>query len=450
MGPDLCYRDGLLVQVQPCVNAQPAPPESNRTCSAMSDPGQTPPTRRSAALGFIFITIVLDVLAMGIIIPVMPRLIEGFMDGQQADAVRMGSLLALIWAVMQFICAPILGALSDRFGRRPVLLLSMTGLGLDYVLMALAPSLAWLIIGRALSGMTAASFSTANAYIADITPPERRAAAYGMTGAAFGIGFVLGPLLGGITGSMDPRLPFWISAGLCLFNAVYGYFVLPESLPPERRTKTFSLQRANPVASLSFLSATPQLFALAGAQFLYGLSHNVYPTVFNWFVTYRYGWNEIMISYALAAVGIANIIVQGGLTGRVVKRIGERKSIILGLSCGIAGFVIYALAPTGNWIWFAIPVAAMWGFYAPAAQSLMSQRVDPSEQGRLQGALGSMNGIAFIVAPLLYPQVFAIALDGRHALGDWPILGAPFFLAAILLGLALVLAVRATAPRNPG
>ena len=329
-----------------------------------------PAARRSAAVSFIVITLVLDVLAMGVIIPVLPKLIDGFMGGQHADAVRMGSLLGLIWAVMQFICAPIQGALSDRFGRRPVLLVSMTGLGLDYILMALAPNLTWLIIGRALSGVTAASFSTANAYIADITTPDRRAAAFGMMGAAFGIGFVLGPLLGGITGSIDPRLPFWIAAGLCLLNALYGYFVLPESLPPERRAKNFSFERSNPIAAMSFLYASPQLFGLAVAQFLYALSHNVYPAVFNWFVTYRYGWNEMMISYALAAVGVANIIIQGGLTGRVVKRLGERRSIILGLTCGIMGFLIYALAPTGGWIWFAIPVAALWGFYAPAAQSL--------------------------------------------------------------------------------
>ena len=416
--------------------------------AAAPDPDTTSVSQGSprAAFGFIFITIVLDVLAMGIIIPVMPKLIEGFMQGAQADAVRMGSILALIWAVMQFICAPIQGALSDRFGRRPVLLLSMTGLGLDYILMALAPTLTWLVIGRALSGMTAASFSTANAYIADITPPERRAAAFGMMGAAFGIGFVAGPLLGGFAGSLDPRLPFWIAAGLCLANAIYGYFILPESLPPERRAKSFSLKLANPAGAIAFLSMTPQLASLAVAQFLYALSHNVYPAIFNWFVTYRYGWNELMISYALAAVGIANIIVQGGLTGRVVKSLGERRSIILGLSCGIAGFLIYAVAPTGDWIWFAIPVAALWGFYAPAAQSLMSQRVDPSEQGRLQGALGSLNGISFIIAPLLYPQIFALALDYKELAGNWPVLGAPFFVAAFLLTLALVVAARTTGP----
>jgi DHA1 family tetracycline resistance protein-like MFS transporter len=320
----------------------------------------------------------------------------------------------------------------------------MTGLGLDYILMALAPNLTWLIIGRALSGMTAASFSTANAYIADITPPERRAAAFGMMGAAFGIGFVLGPLLGGLTGSIDPRLPFWIAAALSLVNALYGYFILPESLPPEKRSRTFSLRNSNPLASLSFLSSHPQMFGLAVAQFLYMVAHNVYPTIFNWFVTYRYGWNEMMISYALAAVGVASIVVQGGLTGPVVKRMGERRAMMFGLTCGIIGFLIYALGPTGNWIWLAIPVSSLWAFYGPAAQSMMSQRVDPSEQGRLQGALASMNGIAFIIAPVLYPQIFAAALDAKETAGVWPILGAPFFVAAALLVAALYFAERVT------
>lgn len=416
----------------------------------METNGTPPPSggRRRAAVVFIFLTLMLDVLAMGIIIPVLPKLIEGFMAGQQADAVRTGSLLGLVWAIMQFVFTPILGALSDRYGRRPVLLVSMTGLGLDYILMALAPSLTWLFIGRALSGATAASFSTANAYVADITPPERRAAAFGMMGAAFGIGFVVGPLLGGITGSIDPRLPFWIAAGLSLLNALYGYLILPESLPPERRARSFSLKMANPIGALSFLSASPLLFGLAAAQFLYMLSHSVHPAVFNWFVTYRYDWNEMMISYALAAVGVANVIVQGGLTGRVVRRLGERQSALLGLTCGIIGFLVYAFAPTGDWIWLAIPIAALWGFYSPAAQSLLSQRVSPAEQGRLQGALASLNGVSFMMAPILYPQVFAAALDARSAWGDWPILGAPFFVAAVLLTGALLLVERST--RKPG
>lgn len=401
-----------------------------------------------AAVSFIFITLMLDVLAMGIIIPVYPKLIESFITGSSADAVRIGSALSLVWALMQFVFTPVQGALSDRFGRRPVLLISMAGLGLDYILMALAPTLAWLFVGRALSGMTAASFSTANAYIADVTPPEKRAAAFGMMGAAFGVGFVLGPSLGGYTGSIDPRLPFWIAAGLSLTNALYGYFVLPESLPPERRTKKFSLQFAHPISSFRFLFSNKALFGLAIAQFLYMVAHNVYPAIFNWFMTYRYGWSEAKIGYALGVVGISSIIVQGGLTGIVVKKLGERRAIIVGLSFGILGFTLYAIGPTGTWVWVAIPVSAMWAFYGPAAQSLMTQRVSPSEQGRLQGALGSMNGISFIIAPILYPQAFALALDAQQTVGPWPILGAPFFIAAFLLCIAFVFAERATRPQN--
>ncbi|MDZ4739184.1 MAG: TCR/Tet family MFS transporter [Alphaproteobacteria bacterium] len=399
-----------------------------------------------AAVIFIFFTLTLDVLAMGVTIPVLPKLIESFMSGDQADAVRIGSLLGLVWAVMQFVFTPIQGALSDRFGRRPVLLISMTGLGLDYILMALAPDLWWLFLGRALSGITAASFGTANAYIADITPPDKRAAAFGLMGAAFGIGFVLGPLLGGVTGAVDPRLPFWIAAGLSLLNALYGYFILPESLPPEKRSKAFSLAKANPLSSFKLLSSHPELFGLASAQFLYMIAHNVYPTVFAWFVMYRYGWDQLMIGYALAAVGVASIIVQGGLTGPVVKALGERRAIIVGLCFGISGFLIYTFGSTGFWVWVAIPVAALWSFYGPAAQSLMSQRVSPSEQGQLQGALGSMNGISFIIAPIVYPLIFAAAIDMKDGAGSLPVLGAPFFAAALLLLAALVIAERTTRP----
>ena len=386
----------------------------------------------------------LDVLAMGIIIPVFPKLIEGFVDGTHADVVRWGSIAGIAWALMQFVFTPIQGALSDRFGRRPVLLISMTGLGLDYILMALAPSLSWIIIGRVLSGITAASFSTANAYITDITPPEKRAAAFGMMGAAFGIGFVLGPLLGGLAGSVDPRLPFWIAAALSLLNALYGFFILPESLPPEKRSKSFSLVNANPLGALAMLASHRELFGLATAQFLYMLAHNVYPAIFAWFVTYRYGWDALMISYALALVGVMSIIVQGGLTGIVVKKLGERRAMIFGLICGIFGFLTYALGPTGLWVWIAIPISALWAFYSPAAQSLMTRHVSQSEQGRLQGALASMNGISFIIAPILYPMTFAAALDASDTVGAWPILGAPFFIAALLLVFALVLAERAT------
>jgi DHA1 family tetracycline resistance protein-like MFS transporter len=282
---------------------------------------QPAPRRARAAAIFIFITLTLDVLARGGVIPVVPRLVEGFVGGSHAEAVRIGGLLGLVWALMQLLFTPVQGALSDHFGRRPVLLLSMTGLGLDYLLMGFAPSLGWLFVARAISGLTAASFSTANAYIADVTPPERRAGAYGFLGAAFGIGFVLGPALGGYAGKLDPRLPFWVSAALSLLNAIYGYLILPESLPPERRSR-FSLARANPVGALRLLASDARLAGLGLAQFFYYIGHGVYPAVFVWFTMYRYGWNTGRTGLALAVAGVASIVVQGGLVGPVVGRRG--------------------------------------------------------------------------------------------------------------------------------
>jgi len=402
------------------------------------------PRAGRAAVAFIFVTLMLDVLAMGVIIPVLPKLIEGFMGAEHADAVRIGGMLGLVWAVMQFLFTPLQGALSDRFGRRPVLLISMTGLGLDYILMALAPNLAWLFVARAISGATAASFGTANAYIADVTPVEKRPAAFGLMGAAFGIGFILGPALGGYAGSFDPRLPFWVAAGLSLVNALYGFFILPESLPPERRSKTLSFDNAHFFGSMRLLMSNPRLMGLAVAQFFYMVGHNVYPAVFVWFTMYRYGWNEATNGLALAATGAASIIVQGGLVGPVVKALGARRSIIVGLSFGITAFLIYAIGPTDISVWIAIPIGALWGFYGPAAQTLMTQSVSATEQGRLQGALGSLMGIASIIAPPLYTTAFALAIEHKNALPAFPVLGAPFFMSAFLLVCALAFAWRAT------
>ena len=416
----------------------------------MSDHAASAPPASRAAVLFVFFVLMLDILAMGVIIPVWPKLIEGFIGAtHQSDAVRIGSWLGFVWAAMQFAFTPIQGALSDRFGRRPVLLLSMTGLGLDYIVMALAPDLWWLFIGRALSGATAASFGTANAYIADVTPVEKRPAAFGMMGAAFGIGFILGPLLGGYVGSFDPRYPFWVAAALCLLNALYGYFILPESLPPERRSPAFSLKNAHPLGSLRLLASNAQLAGLAAAQFFYLVAHNVYPVVFVWFTMYRYGWDPAKNSWALAATGVMSIIVQGGLVGPVVKALGERRSMILGLTCGTTAFLIYAVGPTDLSVWIAIPIGALWGFYTPAAQTLMTQRVPPTQQGQLQGALGSLMGISMIIAPLLYPRVFAAAIDFNHAtpMPGVPVLGAPFFVAAFLLACALAIVWRVTQPR---
>ncbi len=408
----------------------------------------TTPTAGRAAVYFIFFTLMLDVLSMGVVIPVLPKLIEGFMLGADADAVRIGGMLGLVWALMQFVVAPIQGALSDRYGRRPVLLLSMTGLGLDYILMAMAPDLTWLFIARAISGATAASFSTANAYIADITPPEKRPAAFGLMGAAFGIGFVIGPALGGYAGSFDPRLPFWVAAGLSILNALYGYFILPESLPPERRSKKLSFANAHFFGSLRLLASNVQLAGLAAAHFFYAVAHNVYPAVFVWFTMYRYGWNEATNGLALAATGVASIVVQGGLIGPVVKWLGPRRSMAAGLLFGITGFLVYAVGPTDLSVWIAIPIAALWGFYTPAAQSIMTQRVGPSQQGELQGALGSMMGLAAIVSPPLYTSVFAFAIEAKDTAPGLPLLGAPFFVSAFLLVCALAAAMYATRPQG--
>jgi MFS transporter, DHA1 family, tetracycline resistance protein len=415
-----------------------------------SEANKETPTANRAAVTFIFIVLMLDVLAMGVVIPVLPKLIEELSGATPADAVRLGGWIALVWAVSQFVATPLQGALSDRFGRRPVLLISMTGLGLDYILTALAPSIAWLFIARAISGATAASFSTANAYIADTTPPEKRPQAFGLMGAAFGIGFVIGPALGGVAGAYDPRLPFWVAAGLTLLNALYGYFVLPESLPPERRAKSFSFANANFIASLRLLASNAQLTGLGAAHFFYAVAHNVYPAVFLWFTMYRYGWSETTNGIALALTGVCSIIVQAGLIGPVVKRLGPRRAMITGLSFGIVGFLIYAIGPTDISVWIAIPIAALWGFYTPAAQTIMTQRVDQSSQGQLQGALAALMGIASIISPPLYTHVFASSIDASTHAAGWPILGAPFFLAAALLGCAFIGVLFATRPQAHG
>ena len=301
---------------------------------------------RPAALAFIFVLVVVDVIAMGVVIPVLPKLVEAFEGGDTASAAATYGVFGTAWALMQFLFMPILGAMSDRFGRRPVILISCFGLGLDYFLMALAPNLAWLFVGRVISGITAASFSTAFAYIADVSAPEKRAAAFGMVGAGFGLGFTLGPALGGLLGGVDPRLPFWVAGGLTLANAAYGFFVLPESLPREKRA-AFSWKRANPVGSLRLLRSHPELFGLSASLFLMQLSHVVFPAVTVLYMGYRYGWNEMAVGLVLGAVGVCSMVVQGGLIRPVVKRIGERRALGAGLGFGAAGMAIYGLAPSG-------------------------------------------------------------------------------------------------------
>ena len=393
---------------------------------------------RAAALGFIFATALMDVIALGIIIPVLPNLIKAMAGGSTAEALHYVLIFSTTWAVMQFFASPIIGSLSDHFGRRPVLLISIFGLGCDYVIMAMAPNLPVLFIGRLISGVTAASFATAGAYIPDIPPPEKRAQNFGLIGAAFGVGFVIGPALAGLLGGINPRLPFWFAAGLALLNWLFGLFVLPESLPKERRAP-FSWRKANPVGSLQLLAAHPGLLGMAAMFFLYMLAHQSLQQIFVLFTGYRFNWGIRDVGLFLGATGVASIIVQMTLVRPIVQAIGERRAMLLGLACGVLGFAIYALAPNSLLFWCGLPVFAMLGLVQPTSQSLMSRRVPGNEQGRLQGAVSGIQSITGLIGPSLYTTVFAWAITGGKPLG---LPGLGILVSAGLAFLALLLAVR--------
>jgi DHA1 family tetracycline resistance protein-like MFS transporter len=400
----------------------------------------SPAGPRRGAAAFIFVTILLDMLALGLIMPILPKLIASFVDDDTARAARIFGLFGTVWALMQFVCSPVLGSLSDRFGRRPVVLVSNFGLAADYVLMALAPSLPWLFVGRVISGITSASVSTAFAYISDVTPPERRAAVFGRLGAAFGAGFILGPAMGGLLGDIDPRLPFWAAAGLSFANALYGLVVLPESLTPERRSP-FRWRSANPLGALELLGSDRVLAGLSVVNFIANLAHVVLPSMFVLYATYRYGWDTKMVGLTLAMVGIGAMVVQGGAIGPIVRAFGERRALMFGLCCGAVGLLILGLAPTGPSSWLGIPVLALWGVSGAAAQSLMTRRMAPDMQGQLQGATSSVQSVAQLIGPFLFTLTFAYFI-GDSAPLHLP--GAPFLLASLLLVAALAIAMRAT------
>jgi len=404
----------------------------------MSDSSAAKPQR--AALAFIFITVVLDMLALGVIVPVLPKLVEDFMHGNTAQAAEYVGLFATVWAAMQFVFSPVLGALSDRFGRRPIILLSNFGLGVDYIVMALAPNVGWLFVGRVVSGITAASFSTASAYIADVAPPEKRAGSYGMISAAFGLGFVVGPALGGVLGNLDPRLPFWIAAALSLLNATYGLFVLPESLPGDRR-EAFSWRRANPMGSIKLLRSHAELLGLSMVNFLGSIAHEALPTTFVLYAMYRYGWNERMVGLAIATVGICSALVGAGMVQPLVAKFGDRRVMLGGMGFNIAGFMFYGLASTGSIFWSGIPIGGLGGLAGPPMQSLMTRRVKDTEQGQLQGALSSVRGIAFMIGPIVFTTTFA-SFIGPHRDAHLP--GAPYLLAAAIVMVSMAIAIRAT------
>ena len=403
--------------------------------SEITEPSQG----RRAAFGFIFVSAVACAMTIGIMVPVLPNLLKQFNGGDTASAVDWSVSFFVFGGLMSFFAGPVLGLLSDRFGRRPVLLISIAGLGLDFLFMAFAPSIAWLFVGRLISGMTSGVFSTANAYVADVTPPEQRARAFGWMGAAFSIGFLAGPAIGGFLGDINLRLPFLVAAGLTLINALYGLLVVPESLPEGKRTTAFHWRRANPLGSLVLLRSHHELLPLAGVGFLNQLGNMVWPSVFVLYAGFRFHWSPGLTGGFMAGISVVGVSVQSFIVGPFVRRFGERACLITGAAAPIIGLAWVAYAPNGWLYLIAVPFNAFWQLLVPGLQGLMTRRVGPAEQGQLQGANQSMAGIASVVGPLLYGLSFAWAV--RHP--EWHVPGLPFLLASLTMLLCLIVAILA-------
>ncbi len=392
--------------------------------------------KRPAALAFIFVTILLDVIGLGLIIPVLPKLIEQLTGEGVSRASQYAGWLSFAYAAVQFVFAPVVGGLSDRYGRRPVLLASLLGLGCDYIFLALAPTIAWLFVGRIIAGITGASFTTATAYIADVSPPEKRAQNFGLVGAAFGVGFIIGPMLGGLLGSYGARVPFVAAAGLSLLNFLYGLFMVPESLPAGQR-RPFEWARANAVASLLRLGKYPQILGLVLALVLLYLAGSATQSVWTFYTILKFKWSEKLIGYSLAAVGVGALVVQGGLVRVLIPKLGTARAIAAGMLCYLTGFVLFAFASQG-WMMFAITaIYSLGGLAGPALQGSISGQVPPSEQGELQGALTSLVSATGVVGPLIMTSLFAWFTRPAAPL-YFP--GMPFLAGAVLTLLALLVA----------
>lgn len=401
----------------------------------MTQPAPTAAGRR-ASFGFIFALAVMNSVSFGIMIPILPNLIKALAGGDTAAASEWNVVFATAWGVMQFFCGPLLGMFSDRYGRRPVLLVSLLGLGIDFLFMAFAPTLWWLLLGRLLNGATAASFSTANAYLADVTAPQDRAKVFGWMGSAFSFGFLIGPVIGGLLGQDDLRLPFLAAAALTMANFLYGLFVLPESLPPERRAKAYDWKRANPVGALRLLRSRLGLLPLAGVGFLFQLAHIVLPAIFVLYTAHRYGWSIRFQGVTFFLTGALGVVTQMFLVGPTVKRLGERRTLLIGLLAGAAGFLWYGWASIG-WVYLlGAPVFALSGFIMPGLQGLMTRKVEPYEQGQLQGANQSLNGIAAMAGPAVFGLVYAWSLRSGHSEGLAIYLAGALLLAAFALAFA--------------
>lgn len=379
-------------------------------------------------------------IGFGIIGPVFPRLILQLTGGSDATAAAILGIFGTIFAAMQLVFSPVLGVLSDRVGRRPVIILSCVGLTVDYLVMALAPTIGWLYFGRVLAGMTAANLVTAYAYISDVTPAEKRAGAFGLLSGAFGLGFIIGPVIGGLLGNSNPRLPFWAAAALSALNLIYGFFVLPESLKKEDRSHRFDWRRANPFGALRLLRSHHQLWRLSTISFIGYVAHEALPIIFVVYTLHRFGWTPAQNGIALMVVGMCSVAVSM-MTGAFVARFGERVTLVLGLIFAVCGFTLMGAANSGALYLLSIPLICLWSIYSPAVQNLMTRRVSRSEQGELQGALGSMRSIAMLIGPGIFTWTFAAFIT------RWNVPGAPFYLAAAMMVVSV--AVAAYTVRSP-
>lgn len=394
--------------------------------------------KRPAALSFIFITLLIDVIGLAIIIPVFPKLIEGLIHGDISDASKMSGLLLVAYAVMQFLCAPLVGNLSDKYGRRPVLLFSLLGFGIDYLFLAFAPTIGWLFVGRIIAGITGASFTTASAYIADVSSPEKRAQNFGMIGVAFGLGFILGPVIGGILGKMDTHYPFYAAAALALLNAAYGFFILPESLPKEHR-RELDWKRCNPLGTLLQLKKYPSVINLSVCLFIVYFASHAVQSVWTFYTMQKFSWNEDVVGYSLGFIGLMIALVQGGLIRIAIPKLGQERSIWIGLMLYAVGMVLFGLANKG-WMMFAYMVPyALGGIAGPALQGIMTNQVPANEQGELQGGLTSLMSLSSIFGPWFMTYIFYYFTNANAPVY---LPGAPYFVAAALMMLSAILAMR--------
>ncbi|MEM6747295.1 MAG: TCR/Tet family MFS transporter [Pseudomonadota bacterium] len=406
------------------------PPAPHRHGRSMTD--QPAPAPRFALL-FMFITVLISMIGFGIIIPVMPDLLTEVTERSVSEAASLGGWLYFAYALAQFVMSPILGGLSDRFGRRPVILVSLLTYAVDFLLLAVAPTYAWLVLARIVSGATAATYSTANAVIADVSPPEKRAANFGLMGAAFGLGFIIGPVIGGLFSEMGTRAPFYAAAALGFSNVVFGFFVLPETLKEKR---AFDILRANPLGSLMSVSRYNMVFIVLGAYFLMQFAHQALPAVFSYFAVFKYGWSPADIGYALTFVGVTAAVVQGGLTRRIIPAIGEARSVLIGATAMTISFIGYAFfAPTGIYVYLWIFVGALGGLMMPAMQGIMSTAVPGDAQGELQGAVASVMSLTMMTSPVAMTMMFTYYTSGE---AGFIFAGAPLVLSCLCIVASMV------------